>query len=272
MNSPARIAATMTVFILLLAPHPAWSEQQSMHLVFENQPYAGYILGNGSAIPDNRPGLFVELITMTAERLGINLSFERMPWKRCLYTVRSGLADGVFPVSHSSEHSRFLVFPPQSENQSDTDSALFKRPHSFFTLRQSRIRWDGMELRNLGNTPVATGTGYGFIRGLDDMGIRHVEFPSQKDCFEKLQQGLVGAVAALDDMGQSVLAEHPEKFRNVVKLSPPIGSRHYHLAFSRSFSRKNPDLVQRFWKTMCALAHSREFSAKRKAYATSRAH
>ncbi|KAB1440915.1 substrate-binding periplasmic protein [Pseudodesulfovibrio senegalensis] len=272
MNSASRIAAAMLFCMVLLTAHSSLCEQKGMHLVFENQPYAGYICGDGYTVPKNRPGLAVELITMTAKRLGIALSLERMPWKRCLYTVRSGQADGIFPVSQNRDRSRFLAFPSEAPGQPKTTMALCNRSHSFFTLKQSRISWDGMELRNLGSAPVATGTGYTFIHTLDSMGIRHVEFPTQSECFEKLQQGLVGAVATLDDMGQSVLAEHPELLRNVVKLSPPIGSNHYYLAFSRNFVRHNPALVQRFWKTMYAVARSKEFSSIRNTYAANLPH
>lgn len=187
---------------------------------------------------------------MTAQKMEIEITFERLPWKRCLYTVQNRQADGLFPIEYTRERLCYLSYPGENEAQPDPSWALRHRSYHFFTLKDSLIRWDGLELHNHGNRPVATNMGYAVGKHLSIMGLRQVKFTTLQKCFEKLQQGLVGSVAALDCMAQCVLKTNPHRFRNVVRLEPPFRKKPCYLAFSKQFAQRHPELVKRFWETM----------------------
>jgi len=53
----------------------------------------------------------VDIVTEAFRRSGREIKIEVMPWARALDEVRSGAADGVFPIAKNAERETFLEYP-----------------------------------------------------------------------------------------------------------------------------------------------------------------
>ncbi|SEQ05622.1 polar amino acid transport system substrate-binding protein [Pseudomonas cuatrocienegasensis] len=77
-------------------------------------------------------GLDYETTQVVLERLGIQTTWELMPWKRCLLSVQQGKADALLDVFHSTARNTWMVFP--EEPLSTVEFVLFyhrENPHRF---------------------------------------------------------------------------------------------------------------------------------------------
>ncbi|QKZ07218.1 substrate-binding periplasmic protein [Pseudomonas eucalypticola] len=86
-------------------------------------PYAYQQDGQGK-------GIDYEVATRVFERLGVDIEWQFLPWKRCLAMLDQGEADGVLDIFRTPEREAKLLFP--DEPLSDTQFVLFQatsRPH-----------------------------------------------------------------------------------------------------------------------------------------------
>ena len=77
-------------------------------------------------------GLDYETTQAVLERLGIQTTWELMPWKRCLLSVQQGKADALLDVFHGEARNTWIVFP--EEPLSTVEFVLFyhrENPHRF---------------------------------------------------------------------------------------------------------------------------------------------
>ncbi|MBA1193998.1 transporter substrate-binding domain-containing protein [Pseudomonas entomophila] len=75
-------------------------------------------------------GVHQRLAAEVFRRLGIEVDWQFMPWRRCLAMVEQGQADGVLDVLHTPERERYLVYAPEPLSQ--VEFVLFQsrtRPH-----------------------------------------------------------------------------------------------------------------------------------------------
>lgn len=50
--------------------------------------------------------------------------------------------------------------------------------------------------------------------------------------------------------GDSLLKIAPEKFKRIVKVTPPIKTKPYYLMLSHQFVKKHPQLAEKIWDTI----------------------
>lgn len=95
------------------------------------EPWAPYsMVENGQA-----SGLDYETTAIVFQRLGIDVEWQFLPWKRCLMMLEQGDADGVLDIFQVAERADLLLYP--SEPLSDVNYVLFQantRPHPFNSL------------------------------------------------------------------------------------------------------------------------------------------
>jgi polar amino acid transport system substrate-binding protein len=80
-------------------------------------------------------GLDYEAAQEVFTRLGLETTWQLMPWKRCLLDLQQGRADAVLDVFHSEERESWIVFA--DEPLSHIEFVLFynrERPHTFTQL------------------------------------------------------------------------------------------------------------------------------------------
>ena len=93
------------------------------------EPWAPYVYEeNGVA-----KGIDYEVTAEVFKRLGIEVEWQFLPWKRCLAMLEQGLADGVLDIFRTEQRDAQLFYP--SEPLSQVEFVLFQanaRPHALF--------------------------------------------------------------------------------------------------------------------------------------------
>ena len=73
------------------------------------EPWAPYVYEeNGKAL-----GLDYETTAIVFQRLGIEVEWQFLPWKRCLAMLETGQADGALDIFHSDQRDRTLLYPSE---------------------------------------------------------------------------------------------------------------------------------------------------------------
>ncbi|MGY4491138.1 substrate-binding periplasmic protein [Pseudomonas sp. TE3610] len=91
-------------------------------------PYAFERNGQGA-------GIDYEVTAKVFERLGVDIQWQFLPWKRCLAMLDQGEADGVLDIFRTPERESTLLYP--DEPLSEVQFVLFQaaaKPHDVATL------------------------------------------------------------------------------------------------------------------------------------------
>ena len=235
-------------------------------LVYENRPNPPRLLGEGTAIDWKKPGLTLELFRMVEEPARVRFRFKRVPWKRGLYLVENGLADGIFHSSFKEDRLRYGAYPMTADGRPDPSRSIFTQSYVLYVLEGSGLTWDG---HALGNRRMALGVtaGYSVIGKLSRMKIPFEEAKTQKISLGKLLGGRIDAFVGLENMVDHLLVDDPARYAPVKKLKPPFRTSPYYLMFSKSFAARSPELAERVWSAIAAVRESPTFKARELYYA-----
>lgn len=193
------------------------------------EPWAPYVYEENGKMR----GLDYEATVIVFERLGIDVQWQFLPWKRCLAMLDQGQADGALDIFHSQERDALLLYP--SEPLSEVEFVLFyanERPHPFESLD---------DLRGL---TIGTSPGYLYGPQFNDSSLFNREpAPSHEANFGKLARGRIDLLITDRRVGQHVLKELG--LENQISQAPKVvSSQPQFLAVRRGAGMDL--LVQRF--------------------------
>ena len=155
------------------------------------EPWAPYVYEEGG----KNLGLDYETTAIVFKRLGIEVEWQFLPWKRCLAMLEQGHADGALDIFHSHERDALLLYP--SEPLSEVEFVLFyanERPHPVQSLE---------DLRGL---TVGTSPGYLYGAAFSDSTLFNREpAPSHEANFGKLMLGRIDLLVTDRRVGQHVI-------------------------------------------------------------------
>lgn len=155
------------------------------------EPWAPYAYDDNGTMR----GLDYETTVIVFQRLGVEVQWQFLPWKRCLAMLDQGHADGALDILHSQERDALLLYP--SESLSDVEFVLFyanERPHPVEGLE---------ELRGL---TVGTSPGYLYDAEFSDSTLfNHEPAPSHEANFGKLMLGRIDLVITDRRVGQHAI-------------------------------------------------------------------
>lgn len=161
--------------IVLLSCMSLLARAEQLRIVTD--PWAPYVYEeNGEP-----KGIDYEVTAEVFHRLGIEVRWEFMPWRRCLLMIEQGLADGVMDIFQTAHRNSLLYYP--SEPLSEVEFVLFQanaRPHAVNSL-------DDLEGLTVGTSP---GYNYGDAF-LDSALFRRESAATQEANFGKLQLGRI---------------------------------------------------------------------------------
>lgn len=144
------------------------------------EPWAPYVYDDNGTMR----GLDYETTAIVFQRLGVEVQWQFLPWKRCLAMLDQGQADGALDIFHSHERDALLLYP--SEPLSDVEFVLFyanERPHPVQGLE---------DLRGL---TVGTSPGYLYGADFSDSALfNHEPAPSHEANFGKLMLGRIDQI------------------------------------------------------------------------------
>ena len=173
------------------------------------EPWAPYVYEeNGKSL-----GLDYETTAIVFKRLGIEVEWQFLPWKRCLSMLETGQADGALYIFHSDERDATLLYP--SEPLSEVQFVMFyanAHPHPFRTLD---------ELRGL---TIGTSPGYLYSEDFRESTLFTREpAPSHEANFGKLLRGRIDLLITDRRVGQHLLDEL--KIRDKITENPTVISQ-----------------------------------------------
>ena len=155
------------------------------------EPWAPYVYDDKGSMR----GLDYETTVIVFQRLGVEVEWQFLPWKRCLAMLDQGNADGALDIFHSHERDALLLYP--SEPLSAVEFVLFyanDRPHPAQTLD---------DLRGL---TVGTSPGYLYGEAFSESSLFDREpAPSHEANFGKLSLGRIDLVITDRRVGQHVI-------------------------------------------------------------------
>ncbi|KAA0949347.1 MULTISPECIES: transporter substrate-binding domain-containing protein [unclassified Pseudomonas] len=157
------------------------------------EPWAPYVYEENGSMR----GLDYETTVIVFQRLGIDVQWQFLPWKRCLAMLDQGQADGALDIFHSNERDNVLLYP--SEPLSRVEFVMFyanERPHPFQTLD---------DLRGL---TIGTSPGYLYGAEFSESTLFNREpAPSHEANFGKLARGRIDLLITDRRVGQHALKE-----------------------------------------------------------------
>jgi len=173
------------------------------------EPWAPYVYeADGKKL-----GLDFETTAIVFKRLGIDVEWQFLPWKRCLSMLETGQADGALDIFHSDERDATLLYP--SEPLSDVEFVMFyanERPHPFRTLQ---------DLKGL---TIGTSPGYLYSPDFSDSPLFNREpAPTHEANFGKLVRGRIDLLITDRRVGQHLLDEL--NIRDQITENPTVISR-----------------------------------------------
>ncbi len=123
---PAFLSLLTAMFLTCLS-----LSAQGEKLRIVTDPWAPYAYQqNGKGM-----GIDYDVTARVFERLGVEVEWQFLPWKRCLAMLAQGEADGVLDIFHTSEREATLLYP--DEPLSDVQFVLFQntaKPHEVSSL------------------------------------------------------------------------------------------------------------------------------------------
>ena len=183
------IAQLLTALLLVCLSMAARAEK----LRIVTEPWAPYVYEeNGKML-----GLDYETTAIVFKRLGIDVEWQFLPWKRCLVMLEQGLADGALDIFHSDERDALLLYP--SEPLSEVEFVMFyanARPYPFRTLD------------DLGGLTVGTSPGYLYSQAFRESPLfKRETAPTHEANFGKLQLGRIDLLITDRRVGRHVLKQ-----------------------------------------------------------------
>lgn len=106
-------------------------------------------------------GIDYEVTAEVFRRLGIEVQWQFLPWKRCLAMLEQGLADGVLDIFHTEQRDAQLFYP--TEPLSQVEFVLFQlnaRPHVIARLEDLKGLRVGTAPGYTYGTAFASATGF----------------------------------------------------------------------------------------------------------------
>jgi polar amino acid transport system substrate-binding protein len=207
-------------FFGVVSPLSAEPIFQIVYMSKENPPR---VLGDGTSIDWAKPGLTLELLKMVEKQVNVQFHFKRMPWKRCLYMVENGLADGTFHASYKPARAKYGVYPTKN-GELDPARSIYKNSYVIYALKGSGVSWNGKTIRNV-SRPIGTQLSYAIADDLRKMGYEVKEEGSVTNNLDKLVAGRISAYADMETIVDSTLRKYKPKYAAVKKLQPALKER-----------------------------------------------
>jgi polar amino acid transport system substrate-binding protein len=260
------LAAVAAVAAMTVAGGPAMADSAPrVRVVYEPRSNPPRMLGEGTSIDWEKPGLTLELLRLVGARIGVEFVYERVPWKRGLYLIETNDADGIFHTSFVPERLGTMAYPMRA-GRDDAARAIFVQNYVLYKRADAPVAWDGKVLTGA-DVPVGVTAGYSVIGDLTRLGVPIEEAKTLEQSLDKLLSGRVSAYAGMEAMTDAVLAANPAKYGKLVKMEPPLVSKPFHLTFSQGFYTAHRDLAERIWDAIAAVNASDEFAAIVRRYA-----
>lgn len=142
-------------------------------------------------------GIDYEVASQVFARLGVEVEWQFLPWKRCLAMAEQGLADGILDIFQTDARQPYMVYG--SEPMSEVEFVLF----------QSRTRRHAVtHLDDLAGLTVGTSPGYAYGKAFTEAShFKREAAPTHEANFGKLVLGRIDLVITDRRVGHYLLRQ-----------------------------------------------------------------
>jgi len=212
---------------LLLACLSSLAQAERLRLVSDD--WAPYIYWH-----DGQPkGSDYEVANEVLKRLGIDVDWQLLPWKRCLAMVEQGQADGVLDIFQADSRKSFMFYP--DEPLSNVEFVLFQnnaRPHAV------------ERLEDLAGLTIGTSPGYTYSPAFTESPLfRREPAPTLEANFGKLMLGRIDLLVTDRRAGRQLRRQLGLE-QHIQELPPVIGRHSQYLGLAHKPGRER--LAQAF--------------------------
>jgi len=233
-------------------------------LAYESEDNFPWILGDGLSIDMEKPGIAVEHLKLVALEIDADITFVRMPWKRCLYAMKANQVDGVFNVSFQTERMDMGVYP-MLNGEVDISRRIAMNSYVFYKNKRSSLQWHGTNFSEQ-NLVIGTVLGYSVNRTLNIEGARVLKTSSSLKNLELLLINRIDVILdAPDKIDKFIHMDH--KYKDVIKISPAYQVKPYYVMLSARFFNEHPELANALWNAVGKIRRSKEMEIIRLKYA-----
>ncbi len=183
-------------------------------------------------------GFASHIVSESFKRVGIDVEYQFVPWKRAETDVKNGQVDGSLVWSQQPERDEFAYF---SEPVLQLNEVLF-------TLKKRSIEWQEIEDLSGLDIGLALGSTPGVFKQAIEKGkVSLVRTKNIESSFKMLLKGRVDACPVIDSVGHYLLrtkfsVSEREKIISSVNSSDVV---YYRLMLSKSM-KKNAQLIAKF--------------------------
>ncbi|QVM90983.1 transporter substrate-binding domain-containing protein [Pseudomonas entomophila] len=219
--TPALLSLLRPACLLLLLCLSPQAYSERLRIVSDD--WAPYLYQDNA----QAKGIDYEVTNEVFKRLGIEVEWEFLPWKRCMAMIQQGLADGVMDTFRVESRQGFLIYP--DEPMSDVE----------FILYQARARRHTIERpEDLAGLTVGTSPGYNYGDAFDNSALfRRESAPTQEANFGKLALGRIDLLVTDRRVGR-FLSRQLGMEQTVEALPMVISRRQQYLGLARKPGRE----------------------------------
>ncbi len=226
--------------------------------VTDDTPGDPYIIGGGTNFNPDLPGIEIEIYREVAKQLNLDVTFKRMPWKRCLKLIEYNKVQGVFPASFKEKRMEIGAYP-MKDGQVDPTRRTRNNTYYLYKIKSSSISFNGSAFENV-NGMIGAPLGWAIVDDLKKFQIEVKELPIHENSLDILMRKSIDGFVCLGTVFDGYIKRNPTKYQDIVKVPLPIWEKPYYLIQSHAFVEANPELARKIWDTILSIKESEAFS------------
>jgi len=240
-----KIKTLLSCVLLTISQFSFASEE--LLFCYELQPSPPYMYMDKSS-PETLKGIIVDLIKATSEEAGINIKLYAKPWKRCIFDVSHGYADGALAAIWQQEREAWGVFPKTQSGIADKEFRLWTANYLIFTNKKAPVKWDGQTIRGV-TTGIAAPLGYVVFNKLKQEGLLTPNVYDANEGFQLVGKNRLNGYIIEGFTGKNILKKL-QLSNQVMPLEIPYLREDLYLVLSKKSKKITLQNSQLIWQAL----------------------
>ncbi|TWX52865.1 transporter substrate-binding domain-containing protein [Colwellia hornerae] len=233
----------LLLFTLLLASQFSFASND-LSFCYQLEASPPHIYNNNSN-PDTVSGIIIDLLKATSLEAGINIKLYPTPWKRCIFDVRNGYADGAVGAIWHKEREEWGHFPKTEDGIVDKELSLWTVNYLIFTNRDNPLTWDGLTISGV-TTGLSAPLGYLAYDKLKKEKILSPYGYEPSTGFKLVAKNRLNGYI-INELVGNIILKKLQLNNLVIPLKIPYMVEDLHLVLSKSITHKQSQLI---WQSL----------------------
>lgn len=206
-------------------------------------------------------GLQVTMIRTLMTRLGIEHTFQRMPWNRCFSSASGGTTDAILGMLYLPERNKDFQYPKGAKTLLSNAKALQHMAFLIVTREETELNQPSRE--NLPPSPIGVPMGYPAADSYRQLGANVVEVANHKDLLDLLARGRINSLHLAKPLFEFFISQ--PAYAGKFKAHPnPENIGPLYMAFSKQSSLPLP-VMERIWEELARVRADKKLMQKLRA-------